>query len=147
MRYSLNQVLCYAVSFWLPKRRLEIAGVVCGSKPDCLPGDMIFAVKREFGLVAMLLSECILFGGCAAVCVLSDLFFRGPGMLIHIPGLIVCVMTFGLCGENRGRAFQKYGFIVFSYLCGGPWMLALAFLIAYEHFAIGKGFGQREVSP
>ena len=105
MRYSLNQVLCYTVSFWLPKRRLEIAGVVCGSKPDCLPGDMIFAVKREFGLGAMLLSECILFGGCAAVCVLSDLFFRGPGMLIHIPGLIVCVMTFGFSEIRFYRVF------------------------------------------
>lgn len=142
MRHCLYQVLCYVLSFYAPKRRTKIAEKICGEKPVCLPGDILTAIRKNYGLGSMFLAELLLFGWGIGICLTLDLLFDSSALLWKIPGLLVCIASFSLCEESQLRAFSKVAFIVFSFCCGDLWTLTAVVLIAFEHIAIEKEFGQ-----
>ena len=147
MRRCLYLTFRYMISFWAPKRRTEIAREICGWNPLCLPGDMIAAIRKANGFKAMLLADVVLFGGCAAVCALSDGLPDFRRFFGNVPGMLACMAAFCLCEEYPSRAFLKYAFIVFSYGCGGHWTLTTMILIVFEHLAAGAEWTQGEVNP
>lgn len=144
MRSCIPQVVRYAVSFYAPKRRTQIAEEICGEKPVYLPGDMLTAIRKRNGFGILFLAEFILFGWCMIVCLLLDLFCGDSGLLWKIPGLCACMISFSLCQENGSRTVLKAMFLFCSFCYGNLWALTALFLIVFEHLAVGGDSGRKE---
>ena len=133
MEAALVKCAQYAVSFYAPDRRFRLAEEICGERPQHIPGDMLRAVEKRCGCGKLLLAELILFGWCAAACLLLDLLPPARPLIRNLLGFLCCLATFGLCGDKREHIFLKTGFLCFALLRGGSWTLTAGILLLYVH--------------
>ena len=132
------RILRYTLSFYSPEIRYGIASEVCGDRAKYVPGDMLYAINKRYGLLASLYADVILFGWCFAACLATDLLPLPDCLWTGLPAALSCVIAFGLCRDHVHRAVLKLGFICFSFFCPGWWTLTAFFLLVFEHLIFNR---------
>lgn len=146
MRSLHRTLLRYAVSFWSPQTRFQLALEAGGPGLQYLPGDLLKSIRLNFGLVEMLFTDLILFGWCFFATLCIDLFFSPASPEHAVLGFLCCVAAFCLCGDHRFRSLLKLGFLFLTAFNGHAWLFAAAVLLIFEHTVTSDGPG-REVRP
>lgn len=133
MRDTLRQCAKYAMMFYSPAGRFQIAERFCGRTPRYLPCDLLREIRERHGLGGLFAADAILFGWCFAFTFVLDLLSARLFALKSILGFFCCAAAFSLCGEDRSRALLKVCYLAFALLNGGSWCLTAGFLFLFEH--------------
>ena len=136
MRDIFRQCAKYAVLFYSPVGRFQIAEGFCRRPPRYLPCDLLQEIKDRYGTKALFAADAILFGWCFAFTLLLDLLSARLFMVRGILGFFCCAAAFCLCGEDWDRFLMKLCYLVFSFVCGGSWFVAAGFMLAFEHLTM-----------
>jgi len=139
-----RNVLVYAFSFFSPEKRHSIAEELCEGKAECMPGDMLYAIRKRYGVFASIYTDTLLFGMCFIICLLTDLVPSSGNIWWKIPALISCIFSFCLCKDQLYRAFLKLAFIFASLNCEFYWSVTALFLLIFEHMTSGRQLSGKE---
>lgn len=133
MSVLYQSLMSYAISFFNPARRRQLASEICGLHPHYLPGNMLTCIHRRYGVGTLLFADLILFGWCVLACLAADLFLGHHVVLHEIIGFLSCTLAFCLCEDQELRSFLKLLYLSASVFWGDYWTLTAIIMIIFEH--------------
>lgn len=144
VRETIRQCARYAVSFYSPARRFQIAAGYCHRPPRYLPCDLLQEIKKRHGPGGLFAADAVLFGWCLAFTLVLDLLSARLRMAGGVLGFLCCTAAFTLCGEDRSRFLLKFCYLAFALTCGGSWFVTAGFMLAFEHITMRPEKERRE---
>ena len=126
----------YAVLFYSPFRRFQLAQGFCRRAPQDLPCDLLQEIKARYGIGALLMADVILFGWCFIFTLFLDLFSGRMLLVSGILGFLSCEAAFSLCGEERARSLVKFCYLAWVFFSRGSWLIAACFMLLLEHITM-----------
>ena len=133
MRDTIRLCAKYAVLFYAPARRFQIAENFCRRPPRYLPCELLREIKARHGIGGLFAADAVLFGWCFAFTIVLDLLPARLPAAKSILGFFCCIAAFSLCGEDRSISLLKLCFLSFALLNGGSWFFTAIFLFLFEH--------------
>ena len=138
MREPFGHCAKYAILFYFPNRRFQLAEDFCHRAPRYLPCELLQEIKARYGRGALLMADAILFGWCFVLTLLLDLFSARLLLAGGMLGFLCCMAAFSLCGEDKSRSLIKFCYLLWVLFSGGSWLIAACFMLLLEHLSMER---------